>query len=199
MNREGLFQTVRIAMLTLMLSGGVCFADDISFVETVAAIASTNMLETWEGGYAFREAVSPNGATNLCLCLYGKDNVDGSLLEVYERNLSQVRKILPADENVKGVTPVILQFGAFINRESECYWSRWRHPGNGGNASYIIYEITNGFLSVSANYEYCDIGAGKSWHVVDSDGCYTVTNGVPTSDSVVLWTNTNTIYSVVTP
>ena len=78
MNREGLFQTVRIAMLTLMLSGGVCFADDISFVETVAAIASTNMLETWEGGYAFREAVSPNGATNLCLCLYGKDNVDGS-------------------------------------------------------------------------------------------------------------------------
>jgi len=200
MNRARLVQMAKIALPALMVSGGACLADDTSFAETVTSIVSTNMLVTWEGEYGFREAAPLNGAdTNLCLCLYGSESAEGVLLEVYGREADSVLKILSADVDVKGVTPVVIQFGAFTNRTPRCYWSRWRHPGNGGNAAYVIYEMTNGLLSVSANYEYCDMGAGKCWHLVDVDDNYIATNDVPTAGSVVMWTNTNTIYSVANP
>ena len=187
-------------MCVAMLSVDVCLADCDELGDAVSAIASTNTLETWEGQYVFCGAFPISSVSNtnsLCLCLYTTSCAEGTLLEIYERTPSCVRKVLSADANVKGVTPVVLQFGTSTNKTDESYWSRWRHPGNGGGFSHVYYSRTNGTLSVAAHYEYCDMGYGKRWHAVSGEDSYVAATNMDFSADVLLWSNTNTLYSVL--
>ena len=190
------YMLVLFSVLVCMAS----FADDDALREAVASIAATNSLETWEGAYSFREAAPLDGpldTTNLfCLCIYGRDNVEGTLLEIYRQDSSGMVKALAADENVKGVTPVILQFGTITN-QSCAFWSLWRHPGNGSGLSYISYSITNDIMSIAARHEFCDFGDGKRWHLAIDEDEYVVVTNFSVSAGSVLWTNTNTVYSTV--
>ena len=73
--------------------GGV-LAEQSTIAAAVASVVATNALETWEGAYSFREAVpiqNGNRATNLCLCIYGRDGGGGNLLGVYAESSSGVR------------------------------------------------------------------------------------------------------------
>ena len=184
----------------LALVCAVSFADGDVLLETVESIASTNSLETWEGVYSFREAVSLNGglcvSNSCCLCIYGRDNGEGTLLEVYRQGSNGIEKVLAADENVKGVTPVILQFGVSTN-QLYAFWSLWRHPGNGGELSHMSYFITNDILSVGSRHEYCDFGDGKRWYLAIDEDEYVSETNFNISVGPLLWTNTNTVYSSV--
>ena len=190
-----------LLMLVLLMSV-TGLADQGQFAESVAAVAATNALATWEGQYSFRDAVHLDGhpsATNLCLCLYSLEGREGTLLEIYRQTSSEPRKVLAADENAKGVTPVAIQFGACTNQASATYWSSWRHPGTGGMFSYLRYSVSNEDFAVSARYEYCDLGEGRLWHALSGDDEYVAVTNVDRTADIVLWTNTNTVYSTVVP
>ena len=175
-----------------------CFADNEPLCDSVLAIAATNVLETWEGAYGLRE-VAPicdeSGTTNFCLCLYGSVGAEGNLLEMYDLGPFGARTMLGANVNIKGVTPVLLQFGTCTNLTEKTFWTYWRHPGNGGCLSHVRYAHTNDIMSVIAQYEYCDVGGGKKWHLVVADDQYAPATNLCRSADVVLWTNTNTVYS----
>ena len=187
-----------ITLLSLVSAVGM--ADRGPFAESVEAVAATNELSTWEGPYSFRDVVQLEGhpsATNLCLCLYCREGREGTLLEIYRQGASAPRKVLAADENVKGVTPVAIQFGACTNQASATYWSSWRHPGNGGLLSYLRDSVSNDDFIVSARYEYCDLGQGRLWHSLFDDDVYVAVTNVDRTADIVLWNNTNSVYSAV--
>ena len=187
-----------VAMLLLMAEGIAVVRGFV--MDDVVPVAATNSLETWEGSFSFREAAMLDdvpGVTNMCLCIYGNEGVAGTLLEVYIQGAGGVGKALSAAENAMGVTPVLLQFGVCTNQAEIAFWSRWRHPGNGGFLSHLRYSATNGVLSVSTRHEFCDMGAGKTWHRVEADGRFVAVTNLARIGEITLWTNTNTVYSAV--
>lgn len=93
--------------------------------------------------------------------------------------------------NVKGVTPCIEALGCHTNSPNENYWIRWRHPGNGGYLSYNEYVGVGNKLSLTNRFEYCDIGAGKRWYVVDLNENYHETTNLNQQGVFVLWRKEN--------
>ena len=194
--KENSVKHLLLMLVTLMSTTGM--AGQGRLAESVAAVAATNALSTWEGQYSFRCVAQLEGhssATNLFLCLYGREGCEGTLLEIYRQASPAPRKVLAAAENVKGVTPVAIQCGVCTNQVSATYWSSWRHPGTGGLLSYLRYSISYDDFVVSAHYEYCDIGDGRRWHVLSGDDVYVAVTNVDRSADIALWTNTNTLYS----
>lgn len=152
----------------------------------------TNVLETWEGQYATSAVYplfSPRVQDGLFLCVYTCPQAEGNLAELYRvANQTKVLRVLAADVNVKGVTPRLEALGCLTNSPVENYWIRWRHPGNGGYLTYDEYACVAGKFSLTNRFEYCDIGEGKRWYLVDSDENYHVTTNYSREGSLVLWT-----------
>lgn len=189
MNDFGLKIGSMVVILSLHLWGQTPVSDaKLAFVQDRVR---TNALETWEGEYSVSGVYPlpcPWRNDNLFLCVYSCRQTEGNLAELYSvTSQSAIRKVLPANVNVKGVTPRIEAFGCRTNSPNETYWVRWRHPGNGGYLTYDSYTDGGGILLLTNKLEYCDIGNGKSWYVVDPNENYQETTNLNQHGVLILW------------
>ena len=179
---------------------------------TVRNMASSNRLETWEGRYVLSDTFSV-ASNNSCFgmtlygCLYQHEKwsrksnrKSGTLFEMYGSCSGMVQKVLSANENIKGVTPVLLKIGVSTTEESNALCLHWHHQGNGGMQRFDQYVLSNNIFRLFRQFEYCDQGDGMQWHEVN-DGLLNA-RCLPTSESViktekVVWHNTNTMYKAI--
>ena len=168
----------------------------------------TNHLETWEGAYYASEIVplSTNGLMGSLYCgIYSNENYNaetgwrgGSLVEVYQCSGTNVNRLLSAETNIKGVTPVLQRIGISTNNPFAAYWMLWRHPGNGGLQKYTEYAFTNNCLSLVRHLEYGDMKPNH-WYEVENEDVFSAAICPPISNfqwyaNETIWENTNTIY-----
>ncbi len=139
----------------------------------VADNVATNCLETWEGFYSFSETVTAttnSSGTSLHFVVYRHEMMsespgwyDGILFEVYQCQTGVVMKLISADTNIKGVTPVLQRIGVATNYPFAAYWMLWRHPGNGGLQKYVEYAFTNNCFSPIRHLEFGDVKPNRRW------------------------------------
>lgn len=154
----------------------------------------TNVLYTWEGAFGVCEVASLS-TNDLYVCTYTNSNYEGTLVEIYScRRTNEVTRVFQSDRNVKGVTPVILQIGSVTNSPNQLMWGLWRHPGNGGNMHYEVYEYSNLNTRVMSTFEYAETDDGHSWFEVGTDEEMNVVTNLDFTADVPLWTNLKTRY-----
>ena len=156
----------------------------------------TNILHTWEGGFRVCE-VSSLLTNDLYICTYTNTNCEGTLVEIYSSNSNGFARVFQSSRDLKGVTPTILQVGLTTNSVGCIMWGLWRHPGNGGNMQYTVYEYSDLDMRMLSSYEYSEINGVYSWSYVGVDGELGPVTNLNFSANMPLWTNTNPRYRVV--
>ena len=186
---------------------GFCRSDEY----VVWSVATSNRLETWEGRYALSDMFTIS-SSNFCQgftfysCLYQHKNwvknssrKSGTLFEMYGSISGKVCKVLSANENVKGVTPVLLKIGIDIINYTDILCLHWRYQGNGGLQRFDQYVFTNNVFSLLRQFEYCDQGNGMQWYELQDgtlDLKFRSSQGIDFKSETIVWENTNTIYHV---
>lgn len=155
----------------------------------------TNSLSTWEGQFAICE-VAPLMIDDLYLCTFTNANCEGTLVEMYSYHSNELARVFQSGCNIKGVTPVVLQIGMLGNSPSPIIWGMWRHPGNGGDRRYELYEYTNLMMRALAAFEQVEMdGGGRGWFSIDEDGDPVARTNLDFSANRLLWTNQRTRYN----
>ena len=179
-------------LIGLLLVAGASFSAEGDAV--VRESCQTNVLHTWEGEFSFCE-VSPLLTNDLYVCTFTNVNCEGTLIEVYSCRSNGLVRVFRSDGNIKGVSPVVLQMGVISNYPSSVIWGLWRHPGNGGNRQYVIYEYTNLSMRASSTFEYSETDDRHSWTHVGVDGETVSLTNLDFSANLPLWTNRRTRYN----
>ena len=200
---------MRVALLLFFIASFIGYSR--SDEQLVCGMAASNRLETWEGRYALSDVFkisSSNFCQGLTLysCLYQHENwvknpsrKSGTLFEMYGSISGKICKVLSANENIKGVTPVLLKIGVEAINDTDVLCLHWRHQGNGGLQRFDQYVFTNNVFSLLSQFEYCDQGNGMQWYELRDgalDSRFRSSQGFDFKAETIVWENTNTIYHV---
>ncbi len=200
MGKYGRTFGIAAALVPLMCACGMDAAKDL-----VAAMAATNHLETWEGRYSFSCLIPLGhvGSSNVLYgCLYRCDSRnaatlwhEGTLLEAYAVSTGHVSRVMAADTDIKGVTPVLLEAAVLTNGPSASYGFMWRHPGNGGFMRCTEYVYTNQAMRQIGRWEYVGNRNDKHWHWAVDDDTLIQTN-FTWQPLETIWRNEDTLYRI---
>lgn len=183
-----------ILLIGLLLSANFSHSKEMGVI--VHENCQTNVLHTWEGEFRVCE-VSSLLTNDLFICTYTNANCEGTLVEIYSCNSNKLDRVFQSNRNLKGVTPIILQVGLITNSVGCTMWGLWRHPGNGGNMQYTVYEYSNFDMRMLSAYEYSEINGAHSWFCVGEDDELGPVTNLNFSANMPLWTNLKTRYRMV--
>ena len=89
---------------------------------------------------------------------------EGDLVDFAQDNeKSELRLLLEADANLKGVVPVLESVDVLPDDDGADIIVRWRHPGNGGFRRVEKYRYTAARLVLISRSEFLEINGEKQW------------------------------------
>lgn len=186
----------KILLLSFLVAVSPSLAkDEISLIRDACL---TNVICTWEGTFAVDE-VSPLKTNGLYVCTFTNSACEGTCVEICSWHTNGFFRVFQSGKEVKGVSPVILQIGLTTNVCNHLMWMLWRHPGNGGNMQYAVYEYTNLTFKALASYEYSETDTGHLWLGVDENGELGQPTNINFAADIPLWTNRKTKYQTSIP
>jgi hypothetical protein len=163
-------QWITMTWLGLLTALGPCargqFSADNADTNINRAVLATRTHETWEGTYKLAEVqmLRIESMTNLYLVLYRCAGHDGTIVDfATARTNGEPRFLREANDNVKGVTPILEGVDVLPTGREADIIVRWMHPGNGGHRTVERYRYTSDSLELIARSHFRGKGFGLRW------------------------------------